>query len=41
MAVVEGVESPADIGYDAQRSRVLIPVFNRNEVWIREVPPAE
>lgn len=40
VTVVEGVESPADIGYDARRGRVLIPVFNLDEVWIREVPDA-
>lgn len=38
LTVVEGVEAPADIGYDARRNRVLIPLFNQNEVWIREVP---
>jgi len=33
--VISGVPSPADIGYDAKRNRVLIPVFtgNRVEVW--------
>jgi sugar lactone lactonase YvrE len=33
--VITGVESPADIGFDAQRHRVLIPVFlgNRVEIW--------
>jgi len=33
--VISGVPSPADIGYDAKRRRVLIPVFtgNRLEVW--------
>lgn len=32
--VLEGVEAPADIGYDAQRNRVLVPLFNANEVRI-------
>ncbi len=33
--VITGVPSPADIGYDAKRNRVLIPVFsgNRVEIW--------
>ena len=37
ITVVEGVDAPADIGFDAQRNRVLIPLFNANEVWIRDV----
>jgi sugar lactone lactonase YvrE len=33
--VITGVPSPADIGYDAKRNRVLVPLFqaNRVEVW--------
>ena len=33
--VVTGVPSPADIGYDAKRNRLLIPIFmgNRIEIW--------
>lgn len=33
--VITGVGSPADIGYDAKRHRILIPVFlsNRVEIW--------
>jgi len=33
--VIKGVPSPADIGYDAKRNRVLIPIFtgNRVEIW--------
>jgi hypothetical protein len=34
---VENVPSPADIGYDAGRNRVLIPVFTQNQVWIQEL----
>jgi streptogramin lyase len=32
---IKGVPSPADIGYDARRNRLLIPVFtgNRVEIW--------
>ena len=37
--VLENVESPADIGYDAQRNRVLVPLFTPNRVMIKEVPP--
>ena len=33
-AVVTGVQSPADIGYDATRNVVLIPLFELNEVRI-------
>jgi hypothetical protein len=35
--LVGEVESPADIGYDATRNRVLIPLFRANELWMREV----
>jgi sugar lactone lactonase YvrE len=33
--IITGVPSPADIGYDAKRKRLLVPVFtgNRVEVW--------
>jgi hypothetical protein len=33
--VVRGVESPADIGDDSRRNRVLIPVFSGNRIEIR------
>lgn len=36
-ALVEGVASPADIGFDARRNRVLIPSFMDNRVVIRDV----
>lgn len=36
--VVENVEAPADIGFDRQRGRVLIPLFTENRVEIRPVP---
>jgi hypothetical protein len=36
--LVENVESPADIGYDARRNRVLVPLFTPNRVIIKEVP---
>lgn len=38
--IVEGVEAPADIGYDATRDRVLIPLFNDNQVLIHPVGTA-
>ena len=31
---IEGVEAPADLGYDARRNRVLVPLFNANRVVI-------
>jgi sugar lactone lactonase YvrE len=36
-SLIEGVEAPADIGFDAVRDRVLIPLFRANEVVILEV----
>jgi sugar lactone lactonase YvrE len=38
--VVAGVASPADIGFDARRNRILIPVFTENRVVIRDLPVA-
>ena len=35
--VLQNVESPADIGYDARRNRLLIPLFMPNRVEVREV----
>lgn len=32
--LITGVESPADIGYDPKRKRVLIPLFTKNSVEI-------
>jgi glucose/arabinose dehydrogenase len=34
-SLIKGVPSPADIGYDAKRNRVLVPIFtgNRVEIW--------
>lgn len=39
--VVEDVESPADIGYDARRNRILVPLFTPNEVRIQPLRSAE
>lgn len=33
--IAGGLESPADIGYDTRRNRVLIPLFQANRVEIR------
>ena len=37
-SLIKGVPSPADIGYDAKRNRVLIPIFMENRVEIWQVP---
>jgi sugar lactone lactonase YvrE len=34
-SVTDSIPSPADIGWDARRSRLLIPVFNEDRVLIR------
>jgi sugar lactone lactonase YvrE len=36
--LVTGMESPADIGFDTKRQRVLIPLFMKNRVEIRKAP---
>jgi streptogramin lyase len=36
--VVPNVPSPADIGYDSRRNRVLIPIFTRNRLVIQPLP---
>ncbi|HYT98816.1 MAG TPA: SMP-30/gluconolactonase/LRE family protein [Gemmatimonadales bacterium] len=36
--VISGVPSPADIGYDGKRNRVLIPIFTGNRVEIWQLP---
>lgn len=36
--IITGVESPADIGYDAQRNRILIPLFMGNELQFHPLP---
>jgi sugar lactone lactonase YvrE len=36
-AFVENVEAPADLGFDTKRSRVLVPMFNGNEVRAYDV----
>jgi sugar lactone lactonase YvrE len=35
--VVENVESPADLGWDSRRHRLLVPLFMGNSIEIREV----
>ncbi|QKI90053.1 SMP-30/gluconolactonase/LRE family protein [Thiomicrorhabdus xiamenensis] len=36
-ALFENMQSPADLGLDSQRNRVLIPSFMENKVWIRDL----
>jgi sugar lactone lactonase YvrE len=36
--LITGVPSPADIGYDRKRNRVLIPIFTGNRVEIWQLP---
>ena len=36
--IITGVESPADIGHDAQRNRILIPLFMGNELQFHPLP---
>jgi len=36
--VITGVPSPADIGFDAKRNRVLVPIFTGNRVEIWQLP---
>jgi sugar lactone lactonase YvrE len=36
--LIKGVPSPADIGYDAKRNRVLVPIFTGNRVEIWQLP---
>ncbi len=33
-------DSPADIGYDAKRNRILVPLFTPNKVVIKQIPAA-
>ena len=40
MQMVKGVASPADIGYDRSRNRILIPVFTGTRIEIRPITPA-
>jgi hypothetical protein len=36
--LIKSVPSPADIGYDARRNRLLIPIFTGNRVEIWQLP---
>jgi sugar lactone lactonase YvrE len=36
--IIENVKSPADIGYDTKRHRILIPIFTGNTVIIQPTP---
>jgi hypothetical protein len=35
--VADSLESPADLGWDSRRSRLLIPLFQANAIEVREV----
>lgn len=39
VAELEAVESPADIGYDAKRNRLLVPLFDKNALVIHALGP--
>ncbi len=41
LASITGVASPADIGYDSKRKRVLIPLFMGDAVEIRTLAPGK
>jgi sugar lactone lactonase YvrE len=36
--MITGVPTPADIGYDGNRKRVLVPIFSQNRVEIWQLP---
>lgn len=38
---ISGVESPADIGYDAKRNRLLIPLFKKDSVVLQTLDAAD
>ncbi len=40
MMVAHGIESPADIGLDTKRNRLLVPSFNGNRIEVRPIAPA-
>lgn len=37
--LIENVKSPADIGYDTKRHRILVPIFQGNTVIIHPITP--
>lgn len=37
-ALVENIDSPADLGYDSKRRRLLVPHFMENKVTFHDVP---
>jgi hypothetical protein len=38
--VIAGVTSPADLGYDAKRNRVLVPIFQKDAIQIQQLGQA-
>jgi hypothetical protein len=41
MPAVDSVPTPADIGFDARRNRVLIPLFSENRVVAQRLAPEQ
>lgn len=39
--VAKQLDAPADIGYDKRRNRILVPLFNANEVRIIDLSPPQ
>src|SRR5690606_10217168 len=37
--VVEGLEGPADLGYDVKRQRLIVPLFSGHALAVVDLPP--
>ena len=40
-SVIDGLEAPADLGYDTRRQRLLIPLFDGHALAVFDLPPFE
>jgi DNA-binding beta-propeller fold protein YncE len=40
-SVIDGLEAPADLGYDTRRQRLLIPLFGGHALAVFDLPPFE
>lgn len=40
-SVIDGLEGPADLGYDTRRQRLLIPLFDGHALAVFDLPPFE
>lgn len=40
-AIISGLESPADLGYDTRRKRLLVPLLSGHALAIFELPPLQ